>query len=94
MSAGDSGGYIGHGAVALPVQIELVGSRSARFIVLMSGRRTFSTPWPGKLPRYASSVLIVSIRAAKARRLTAFSTRSAEAARRSRSSSISTTTLV
>ena len=48
---GASGGYMGHGAKLVPVQIVLVGSRSARFIVLISGLRTFSTPWPGRLPR-------------------------------------------
>src|SRR5512137_997396 len=52
--AGAKGGYIGQGALTRPVQIVLVGTRSARFMVLISGRRTFSTPCPGKLPKYAS----------------------------------------
>ena len=64
INGGAFGGYMGQGAVALPVQIVLVGRRSARFMVFNGGRRTFSTPCPGKLPRKASIVLSVSILAA------------------------------
>ncbi|MNP15618.1 hypothetical protein D3C76_1079840 [compost metagenome] len=73
ISGGELGGISGLGAKFSPVQMVLVGIKSARFIVLMRGRRTFSTPWPGSEPMKASMVLMVSTRAVNAIPLIAFS---------------------
>src|SRR6185312_855785 len=62
MSGGLFGGISFEGFSLRPAHTDVIGSRSAIFNVWSSTRRTLRYPSPGKLPRQASTALIVSRR--------------------------------
>src|SRR5579883_360869 len=60
-------GISGEGFSRKPAQTEVIGSMSARFNVWSNTRRTFEYPSPGRVPRQASTALMVSMRQEKPR---------------------------
>ena len=78
---------IGDGFDLSPAQTAVIGIMSARFKVCSITRRTLRYPSPGRLPRQASTALMVSSRHPKPRFCMVFTTSAALSSHRPSSSS-------